>query len=273
MMRDAKLNQFFIPMWAAERIVQYYYPDLSDKDTVFDIGTGEGRFLMALPPEVEAYGFEIDPELAKIAHSNTGRPIIEGDVTNVPFPAKPSLFIGNPPFEMDIVNKVLDRAYESLDYGQEAGFMLPVYFFQTADTVMGYAAKWSLKHDLMPRNMFHGLIKPLMFARFIKERNRSMVGLFLYEETADMLSLDKRYRFLFLGNESSCHLWGEAVDRALANLGGSATLQEIYKEIEGNRPTRTAHWKAQIRKVLQKFYRKTGPATYALEPQQLALGF
>jgi site-specific DNA-methyltransferase (adenine-specific) len=251
-------------MWAAERIVQHYYPNLNNRDTVFDIGTGQGRFLMALPDEVKAYGFELDHDLANEARANTGRQIIEGDFSTIDFPAKPTLFIGNPPFEMKLVNKLLDRAYEELDYNQEAGFLLPVYFFQTAETVMRYAKKWSLHHDLMPRNMFHGLIKPLMFARFVKERRVVLSGMFLYEETADMLSLDKNYRFLFLGNKSSCHLWGEVVEKALANLGGSATLQEIYEEIEGKRPTKTIHWKAQIRKVCQQLYRKIAPATYAL---------
>ena len=274
MMRSTDLNQFFVPVWAAERIVQHYYPSLSKQDLVVDCGCGDGRFLMALPDHVNAYGIEVDHDLVVQAQNNTGRTIIEGDFTEVEFLGKPTLFLGNPPFEMGLVNKLLDRAYETLDYSQEAGLLLPVYFFQTADTVMEYQKKgWSLKHDLMPRNMFQGLATPLMFARFIKERKAILSGMFLYEETCEMLSLNKRYRFLFLGNRSSCHLWGEVIEKALANLGGTASLQQIYSEIEGKRPTKTVHWKAQIRKVLQKFYRRVGPATYALECSAGQLSF
>lgn len=272
MKRDESLNQYFTPLWACEQIIAHYYPRLGASDTVFDIGSGDGRFLMSLPADVEAYGFEIDPDLAAAARANSGRNVIEGDFTQVPFPAKPSLFIGNPPYEMGLVNNILDRAFDALDYQQECGFLLPVYFFQTADTVMRYNEKWTLRHDLMPRNLFEGMIKPLMFARFIKERNTTLVGMFLYPEVKDIVSLKKKYRTLFLGNQSSTHLWGEVVEKALLALGGQATLTQIYAEIEGKRPTRTSHWKAQIRKVLRQYFNCVAPATYGLhsppEPTQ-----
>jgi len=69
----------------------------------------------------------------------------------------------------------------------------------------------------------------------------------------------------FLGNSSSSHLWGEVIDKALLALGGVASTQAIYKEIEGSRPTGTKYWKEQIRKVLRKHYRRVAPATYALD--------
>lgn len=266
---NESLNQYFTPAWAAEMLVNHYYPTLSSNDVVFDIGCGDGRFLKALPDQVEAYGFEIDPAMAESARKHTGRQVLVGDFTELPFPAKPTLFLGNPPFEMDTVNKLLERAYDALDYNQECGFLLPVYFFQTADTVLDYNKHWTLKHDLLPRNLFQGMIKPLMFARFIKEKTTTMVGMFLYDETSAVLKLAKRFRTLFIGNESRNNLWGEVVEKALLELGGTGTLDQIYKLIEGNRPTGNANWKQQVRKQLLMNYNRIAPATYALDEYAL----
>lgn len=262
---NTELNQYFTPVWAAERIVQHYYPHLNHNDVVFDIGCGDGRFLSALPEQVKGYGFEIDPHMANLAQNNSGREVILGDFTQAEFPEKPTLLLGNPPFEMAAVNSILERGYDALEYGQEAGFILPVYFFQTADTVMNYAKKWTLEHDLLPRNMFQGMQKPIMFARFKKTKKPSLLGLFLYEETSDMLSLKAKYRLKFLGNTSSTHLWAEVIEQALTALGGVAKLSDIYKEIEGKRPTKTKHWKEQIRKVVRDKFTRVSKGTYALE--------
>lgn len=262
MMLDVSLNQYFTPLWAAEQLISHYYRDLTPKDVVFDVGCGDGRFLMSLPKDVTAYGFELDGQLASLARLNSGRPVIEGCFTKSTFPVNPTVCIGNPPYDMKLVNELLARAYESMEYGGRCGFVLPVYFFQTADTVVEYMRKWSLRYDLMPRNMFEGMSKPVMFAQFLKEKMNTSVGFFLYDETSELLKIKKQYRVLFMGNESSTHLWGEVIDRALATLGGQAKLEDIYREIEGNRPTNTKHWKAQIRKVLQQFYLHVDNATW-----------
>lgn len=264
MMLNESLDQYFTPVWAAERIIAHYYHDLTASDVVFDVGCGDGRLLMNIPRHVKAYGFEIDPNLVQAARANSGRDVIQGCFTTAPFPERPTVCVGNPPYDMNLVNQFLDRVHDEMDYGGRVGLLLPVYFFQTADTVCTYMEKWSLKYDLMPRNMFHNMSKPVMFAHFLKERLRHSVGFFLYDETSDMRSLSSKYRFLFLGNASSTHLWGEVIDKALVALGGVATTDQLYREIEGKRPTKTNHWKAQIRKVLQQFYQKVGPATYSL---------
>lgn len=264
---NESLNQYFTPVWAAEQIVEHYYPGLSSKDMVADIGCGDGRFLQAIPDQVPAYGIEIDPNMAHQARVNTGREVFEQNLMEVDFPHKPTLLIGNPPFEMEVVKNVLDQAFEAMEYGGKAGFILPVYFFQTADTVLDISKQWSIKHDLMPRNMFQAMQKPIMFAQFLKEKQAILSGMFLYQETSDILSLKKRYRLKFMGNKSSTHLWGEVVEKALAQLGGKAALKDIYQEIEGKRPTKTNHWKAQIRKVLRQNFQHDGNAIYSLELQ------
>lgn len=281
MKRDELLNQYFTPVWAAEQIIARYYPNLTKADVVFDVGCGDGRFLMSLPGHVAAYGFELDSALAQQARINSNRPVFEGCFTETPFPEKPTVCIGNPPYDMGLVNGFLSRAYETMDYGGKCGFILPVYFFQTADTVIEYMRSWSLSYDLLPRNMFEGMSKPVMFAQFLKERTAASVGFFLYDETSEIQKLKKKYRVMFMGNESSTHLWGSVIDKALAALGGQASLQDIYLEIEGVRPTSTKHWKAQIRKVLQQFYQRVGDAIWSFHPaanpvpteQQLVLSF
>jgi len=100
---NAELNQFFTPVWAAERIVHHYYRDLTQNDLVFDVGAGDGRFLMALPADINAVGFEIDPSMAELARKNSGRKVIEGCFTTAALPGKPTLCLGNPPYDMGLL--------------------------------------------------------------------------------------------------------------------------------------------------------------------------
>lgn len=46
-------------------------------------------------------------------------------------------------------------------------------------------------------------------------------------------------------------LWPRVIRLAVERLGGEADLQEIYREIEGERPTNTAFWREQIRKAIR----------------------
>lgn len=172
--------------------------------------------------------------------------------------------LGNPPYDANIIDGFLDRGYEEMDYGGLVGFLLPVYLFQTASRVMRYFERWSLRQALLPRNMFQNMMKPIMFATFTKERNRSMVGFMLYEETDQVARLPKQYRYLFMGNQSRASLWGELVEQVLTDLGGEASLTDIYAQIEGNRPTDNAFWKEQVRKVLRKVAVRVGPARWSL---------
>lgn len=265
MKRDIHLHQYFTPAWAAELIVQRFYPDLGPRDVVLEPTCGDGRFLMAIPDDVEAFGIELDTDMAAAARRNSGRLVIEGDIRTVAFPKKPTLVLGNPPYDMAIVDAILERCYEEMDYGGRIGFLLPTYAFQTASRVARYHERYSLDQVMVPRNLFAGMSKPLMFAQFKKDRRPFLGGLFLYLETDAVNQLAAQYRTLFVGNESRASLWGELVEKALIRLGGEADLQSIYSEVEGTRPTRNPFWREQIRKVLQAHYRRTAPARYALD--------
>lgn len=265
MKRDTSLNQYFTPTWAAELLVQKFFPELDRHSRVIEPSCGDGRFLMALPREVEAIGVDIDPTLADEARRNSGRDILTGDFCTIDLPFRPTAIIGNPPFESKVIHGFLERGYEEMDYGGKIGFILPVYFFQTASSVVSLSERFSLNQVLLPRNMFEQMQKPMMFATFTKERTRSMVGFFLYEETHAVNQLAKRYRLLFIGNQSRASLWGEVVEQALLDLGGEADLKDIYRVIEGNRPyTGNEFWKHQIRKIVQKTCIRTGPGRWRL---------
>lgn len=264
MKRNTNLSQFFTPTWAAELITRHYFPNLKPTDVVCEPACGDGRFLMALPEHVNAFGVEIDSDLAEEARTRTGRQIVTGSFLEATLPSKPTVILGNPPFKFDFLRGLLDRAYDEMDYGIHIGLILPCYMFQTANTLMDIRKQFSVRQDMLPRNLFQGMEKPLMFAQFIKEERTVLSGFFLYNELANVLNLQTEFRLLFIGNDSRASLWGEVVEKALLQLGGEASLEAIYLEVEGNKPFDNRFWRAQIRKVLQKDFVKTGPARYAL---------
>lgn len=257
------LDQYFTPAWAAELIVARYFSDLSERDTVVEPSCGDGRFLMAIPHQIDAYGVEIDPAVAAVAARNSGREVIVADFIHANLPRRPTVVIGNPPFSIDTVNAMLARCHEDMDYGGRIGFILPVSIFQTANTVISYQRKWSIAQDLIPRNLFDRLRMPLMFARFKKEKQTTSVGLFLYAETQAIESMQKEMRRLMLGNNSTATCWRDIVALALKACGGTATLAQLYICIEGNRPTPNPWWKEKIRQVAGRHFKRIGPGEYA----------
>lgn len=259
------LNQFFTPSWAAELIVRRHFADLSPQDVVAEPSCGDGRFLMAIPREVDAYGVEIDPVAAAAAVRNTGREIIVGDFVSALLPRRPTVVLGNPPFSADVIDGFINRCYHELDYGGRVGFLLPVYMFQTASRVVGYQRRWSITQELVPRNLFERLSCPLMFARFTKERQTVVSGLFLYAETDAIAGLKADIRSLVIGNESTAHCWRDAVELALRALGGRATLNELYQAIENNRPTPNKWWREKVRQIAGMHFTRVGTGEYSLE--------
>ena len=69
------------------------------------------------------------------------------------------------------------------------GFILPAYFLQTAGRVMEYARRWSMEAELIPRNVYPDLSKPLVFTLFRKNAGRRMVGMAFYFEAAAVAQL------------------------------------------------------------------------------------
>lgn len=245
------LCQFFTPLWVAEALVERHFPHLDAADCVLEPSCGEGSFLRTVPRHVPAVGVEIDPVVAARAQ-DTGRQIIVGDFRTVPLDVRPTAVIGNPPFRASVFDGILDRCYALLPEGGRAGFILPTYFFQTAGRVTRYAERWSLTHELLPRNAFHARMQtPLLFALFSKDARRLLVGFALYREADDVTGMEKPYREALQGTSGSA--WQTVCRIALERLGGEADLPAIYAELEANRPTRTQFWREKVRQTLRVY--------------------
>lgn len=266
----ADLCQHFTPSWAAELLVRRHFADLGGRDVVVEPTCGDGRFLMAIPQDVEAYGVEIDPVAAAEAVRNTGRQVIVGDFLTASLPKRPTAVIGNPPFSADTIDGIIDRCYHELDYGGRIGFLMPVYMFQTASRVVGYQRRWSISQEMVPRNLFERLSCPLMFATFTKARQTVISGLFLYAETDAVASLKKDIREIVLGNKSTANCWRDSVELALRALGGRARLEQLYAAIENNRPTENKWWREKVRQIAGMHFVRVAAGEYALNEQEVA---
>lgn len=264
--RQDELGQWFTPTWAAERIVEHYFPDLGLWDRVLEPSCGAGAFLSAIPDHVPAMGVEIDPEMAARARAATGREVVVGDFTTVDIPFSPTVMLGNPPFQQKLIQSFIDRAWSLLPDDGRCGLLLPVYAFQTPSVVDRLSRKWHMQQDLVPRTLFPRIKLPLCFAMLTKGK-RGLVGFSLYHETHAVSRLHKRYRALLASGEGSA--WAAVVRAALEMLGGSATLEQLYAQIEGDRPTSNAFWKAKVRQTVQRIAVRTGPGRWALH-QELA---
>lgn len=251
MTNTKKLGQYPTPVWVAEALVERHFGDLDSGDCVIEPSCGPGAFLAAIPEHVQAIGVEIDAMIAKEAVANTGRRVLVGDFRTVQLDVQPTLILGNPPFNMKTIDCFLDRSHALLPEGGRVAFIMPTYAFQTASRVAGYADKWSLMQEMIPRNIYPGLSLPLVFAMFSKDRRRTMIGFALYRETADVLGMPEPYRATL--GAGGGPVWREAVSAALCALGGEADVQALYAEIGGKRPTRTRFWQEKIRQTLRRY--------------------
>ncbi|KVV07335.1 class I SAM-dependent methyltransferase [Burkholderia ubonensis] len=268
--RVRELGQYPTRVWVAEALVKRYFPNLDSGDLVVEPACGPGAFLGAIPVGVPAVGVELDATIAEIARRETGRRVVVGDFRTVRLDCRPSVILGNPPFNLRVIDGFLERAHQLLPDGGRVGFILPAYAFQTAGRVAAYADRWSIAQEMIPRNIYEGLSLPLVFALFSKDRRRTLVGFALYRETADIQKLGAPYReVLSAGNGP---VWARVVERALAKLGGEADLAQIYAEIEGKRPTQTQYWREQVRKVVRthRWFSCVSAGRYALNPAAVA---
>jgi len=255
------LGQFPTPVWVADALYRLHFSDLKKGDVLLEPGCGKGHFLQVVPPEVEAIGIEVDPDLAAAARSRTGRRVIEGDFTKVSLDFQPTVVLGNPPFQMHLVDRLLDRCRLLLPQGGRAGLILPAYAFQTASAVVRYNEHWSIAQEFIPRNIYPGLSKPLVFALFTKDAARCMVGFSLYHEAVAVSALPAELREHLQEGVPS---WIDLVSSTILELGGEAELQELYTAIVDRRPTTNPAWREQIRKICQKRMVRTGRGKYSL---------
>lgn len=256
----AKLGQYPTPAWAAAALVREHLADLDADDLVLEPTCGPGRFLAAVPAHVPAIGVEIDPRLAERARQLTGRRVITGDILEVDVPGRPSVVLGNPPFETKLIERILDRMHDVMDSDGRVMFVLPAFFFQTARRVVRYSERWSMNQTIVPRNLYAGLKHPLVFATFRKDQQRTMIGFSLFHELAFLQELPKAVREDL---DEGPLTWPAVVNSALDEHGGEASLTQIYEFVADRRPTRNPAWREQVRKVCQTHADRVGRARYA----------
>jgi site-specific DNA-methyltransferase (adenine-specific) len=256
------LDQWFTPVWSAELIVHNFFPNLGHNDLVLEPSCGAGSFLRALPEDVPAVGVEIDPRMADVARELSGRDVVVGDFRTVPLDIKPTVAIGNPPFSTDVFDGMLARLFDMLPADGRAGFLVPAYFFQTPGRVLTYNSNWGIEQTAIPRTLFPGITKPLVFAVFGKTTARELRGFALYQEAADIKALAQNYQDI-LNGKCRGSIWEAAVRQTVLDLGGRARLQDIYAVMERRRPTGTPFWREKIRQVCARIFERCGDGVYA----------
>lgn len=264
---DEKIDDYPTPLWVCEALIERFFPELDADDLVVEPSCGRGRFLQSIPAHVPAMGVEIDPVLAEEARVETGRQIITGDFRTVALDMRPTAIIGNPPFRVSLIESFLERAHMLLPYEGRFGMLLPAYFFQTAARVEEYAKSWSIEQTMIPRDTYRGLRLPLVFALFSKSRRRTLVGFALYPETVAVRLLAAEYQEIAGAGAGGRSAWRSVVEAALRSLGGEASLEDLYRAVQGRRPTGTAFWKEKIRQMVQRHCVRVGRGRYALSKQ------
>lgn len=249
------LGQYFTPTWVAEKIVEEFFPELDETSMVLEPSCGAGAFLQAIPAHVPAMGVEIDPRWARAARAATGREVIEGDFTRIELSVRPTHIIGNPPFRMEFLESLLERARIVMPEGGRMGLILPAYMFQTPSRVVRWSEHWSLDQRMLPRTVFgtqkgdSNINKPIVFALFSKDSRRMMAGFALYNEVHDVATMPGWAREIL--REHGGSVWRETVIRALARIGGTARVEDIYDVVAPRRPSGTPWWREKVRQVLR----------------------
>ena len=271
MIERNKLSQFFTPAWAAEFLYNKHFSHLTGNDLVWEPSCGPGSFLSAIPHHIPAFGSDIDPALVQKAHNNTNRPVYCGDFRYIQIDQlnRVTAIIGNPPFNLKVFEEFMIRCENILALGNKAGFILPAYFFQTARTFMRFARKWDISQEIIPVDLFKSdrvLSKPLIFASFIRDNFPQLIGFSLHKELCDVNALDKQLKEMLNHQiKRKGSIWRQVLINVVNDAGGTVTLDQVYKKMEGKRPTENPFWKDQIRKLIQQApFKRVDNATYQL---------
>ena len=265
MSRQKELSQWFTPLWAARAIVEMKLPDLPAGARVLEPSCGTGRFLAALPDELEIVGVEIDQDVAAIARAQGRGHVVTGDFRSCALPHdRYDAIIGNPPFKLEVFDGFMERSETLLEEGSRAVYVLPSYAFQTTNRVMRWNRKWTIQQEMLPRTLFPGIRLPLTLATFIRDSQPRLHGFLLYAQSREVEEMPAIYKKALAEQKSG---WRAVVIHALRQSGGEATVNEICCRIAPRRPTATQHWREKVRQHLQDtdHFERTAPATYRLK--------
>jgi site-specific DNA-methyltransferase (adenine-specific) len=246
------LGQFFCPEYAAKRLVEAFFADLSAADYVVDAGCGPGAFLKALPWKVPAIGVEIDPDLAERARVETGREVLVGDFRVLPLPKQPTAILGNPPYDFETREAFLLRAADLLPRNGRCGWLLPATALSFASTVERWRQYFSIRTVAVPRDLFPRIAYPLSFVLFSKDGACTLDGFALFDEAADVGRMPKSIKFALVHGRPRESVWRAAVREALTLLGGRGRLADIYSVMALRCPRAIRTWEGTVRRTLQE---------------------
>lgn len=262
---DAELSQFFTPFWVAEELVDDALRGIGSA-AVLEPSCGTGSFLTAIPSHMPALGIDIDPKVASAAMKNSGRNVIIGDFRTCDLEGfQPEVLVGNPPFEMAVINGFLDRAHEILPDDGLIAMIVPAYSFQTPRQVTRWMDMFSIEVNMIPRTIFPGLSKPLVWAKWRKQAQRTFSGMMLFAETRSVELMRSTIREAL----EQPGTWREAVTRALETLGGEASVASIYDAIAPQRQ-QSEHWRPKVRQTLQRGFVSLGNGRWTLPEMKAA---
>jgi site-specific DNA-methyltransferase (adenine-specific) len=163
------------------------------------------------------------------------------------------VIIGNPPWNVRDVTALLNRAHSLLpDETGTCGLILPAHRLSYSGPVLELAKLWSIQQTLLPKSLFPRLSLPVVFAHFRKERVRTMVGFFLFEEADAIKGMQASIKTLLATGKQRVGLWRAVVEESLHAIGRRAQLSQIYAYVEGRRPRPIPTWRDTIRRVLQE---------------------
>lgn len=257
---EPDLDQWFTPFWAAEELVEDALRDLGPC-ALLEPSCGVGAFLAAFPSDWAAMGVEIDPQLAGRAADLTGRQVLVGDYRTIDLAGLEfGGVIGNPPFGEQMVESLIDRSHELLPDEGLLATILPAYCFQTASRVTRWGERFSIDVKMIPRQLFPGMEKPLVWAKFRKNNGRRFWGLMLFREQRDLELMPKHLREALRGPGT----WRECVRLALESLGGAASVAAVYDQITPERRGASGHWRPKVRQTLQRYFRPIERGRWAL---------
>ena len=246
---DPALDQWFTPPWAADVLVADALKGMGTL-SVLEPAAGTGNILGAIPSCHEALGIEIDPRMAEEARRRTGRQVLEGDYRYIDLGDRRfGAIVGNPPFGAEDVDALVARSHQLLDEEGVLALILPAHLPASSERIEKWREKFSIEVQLLPRNLFPRLTLPLAWTKMIKCQRRTLVGLMLFTEQGDVSAMpDETRRALAKGAT-----WCDVIADALASLGGTATLHEIYSAVEPRRRSPNPYWKDKTRQVLREY--------------------
>ncbi len=246
---DPELSQWFTPPWAADLLVADALRGLGAVD-VLEPSCGDGAILEAIPASHHAIGIEIDPRMAAAARARTGREVIVGDYAHVSLGNRTfGAIIGNPPFEADAIEALVSRAHGLMPEEGVLGLVLPAHIPASSDRISRWRERFAIEVQILPRTLFPRLTLPLAWTRMIKCNRRTLVGLLLFDEQADVSSMPNEARRTLQRGGT----WREVVEDALGALGGKASLREIYASVEPRRRSPNPYWRDKVRQTLAHY--------------------